>query len=68
MSSLDLPAPRPDGCGDGGAGDDEWHAAEGGGVGEEGGATLAVRLPSATHRVQQPGSLTPAHMSNRLGR
>ena len=64
MSTADMPVPRPDGCGD---------ASEGGdGEGQElldgGGVEAGVRLPSASHRVQAPGSLTPAYMSNRLGR
>jgi hypothetical protein len=66
---MDMPAPRPDGCGDSGdvvdGGGQE--ACEAGG-GEAGGREGLVRLPSATHRVQAPGSMTPAYVSNRLGR
>lgn len=68
MSPLDLPVPLSDGCGDRGDGGEE-QASEGAGGEEEGGAGLGrVRLPSATHRVTEPGTLTPAYMSNRLGR
>jgi hypothetical protein len=68
MSPLDLPVPLPDGCGDRGDGGEEQASQVAGGE-EEGGAGLGrVRLPSATHRVMEPGTLTPAYMSNRLGR
>ena len=67
---MDLPAPRPDGCGDGGDAVEGGDVVDGGGqaVCEAGGREGLVRLPSATHRVQAPGSMTPAYVSIRLGR
>jgi hypothetical protein len=66
MSPLDMPVPQADCCGD--VADDGYSEQGGDARVAEDIIGAGVRLPSAGHRVMQPGTLTLAHMSNRLGR